>query len=449
MKLKQLSILLLCACASSMHAQQIITTIAGTGTSGFSGDGAQATAAQFALPEGVAVDNKGSTFIADKTNQRIRKIDAAGIISTIAGNGTSGYSGDGLQGTAAQLNFPTSVATDTAGNVYFADSQNNVIRKVSTSGVITTVVGNGVAGFSGDNGYGTACELNAPLAVYVNAAGTNFFIADNGNNRVRKEDGSGRINTIGGNGIAGFSGDGALATAAELNGIMGITVDSKSNVYVSDYNNNRIRMITQPGRIITTIAGNGTAGYSGDGAQATACELNGPFQLTTDAARSLYIADKMNKRIRKIDSNAVITTVVGNGTLGFSGDGGQATACELNFPTAVAVNATANIFVADESNLRIRETMMPLGVNVVQAESAEIKVYPNPSSGVFTIMQPVPGEGMLRAEVYNVLGEKIANSQWPIANGPKQIDLSEKPSGIYFIKVQTNTGAQVIKVLKQ
>jgi len=243
-----------------------LSLTAGLGTSGFSGDGGPATTAQLRLPDGVTVDSAGNLYIADKENNRIRKITNAGIISTVAGNGTRGFSGDGGPATAAQLYNPTGVAIDSAGNLYIADPVVDRIRKVTTTGIISTVAGNRTRGFSGDGGLATAAQLFLPTGVAVDSAG-NLYIADEGNvaigdsgsQRIHKVTTAGIISTVAGNGTRGFSGDGGLATAAQLNFPSGVAVDSAGNLYIADKGNKRIRRVTTAG-IISTVAGNGNSG---------------------------------------------------------------------------------------------------------------------------------------------------------------------------------------------
>jgi len=330
-----------------------ITTIAGDGTAGFSGDSGPATSAQLNAPVGVAVDAAGNLFIADKENHRIRKVDTAGVITTIAGDGTAGFSGDGSAATSAQLNRPYGVAVDAAGNLFIAELNNNRIRKVDTAGIITTVAGDGTAAYGGDNGAATAAQLFVPLGVAVDAAG-NLFIAGTGSQRIRKVDTAGIITTVAGDGTAGFSGDGSAATSAQLNAPVGVAVDAAGNLFIVDKDNQRIRKVDTAG-VITTIAGDGTQGSSGDGGLATAAQLNDPNGVAVDAAGNLFIADYRNERIRKVDTAGIITTIAGDGTSGFSGDDGAATAAQLNRPIGVGVDVAGNLFIADKDNSRIRK----------------------------------------------------------------------------------------------
>jgi sugar lactone lactonase YvrE len=335
-----------------IHSQNIINTIAGNGTSGSTGDGGYATSASFKAPTGIALDTKGNIYIADITTNRVRKINTSGIITTVAGNGGQGFSGDGGQATDAELYNPYAIALDTKGNMYIADFANHRIRKVNTLGIITTIAGNGAKGFSGDGGQAINASLQMPTGVAVDSRG-NIYIADWYNQRIRMINISGIITTVAGNGTLGFSGDGGQATGAEISEPSGIAVDVIGNIYISDYYKNRIRKVNTLG-IITTIAGNGKTGYSGDSVQATTSSIFGAWGIATDAAGNLYVADYGNKRIRKVDSSGIITTVAGIGTAGFSGDGEQATTAQLNQPYAVALDSIGNLYIVDEANLRIR-----------------------------------------------------------------------------------------------
>jgi uncharacterized protein (TIGR03437 family) len=331
----------------------IITTVAGNGTFGFSGDGGPATSAELNDPTGLAVDAAGNLYIADSNNNRIREVSPSGIITTVAGNGTAGYSGDGGPATSAQLNVSMGLAADAAGNLYIADYTDNRVRKVSPGGTITTVSGNGVAGFSGDGGLANNAQLHGPHGLAVDAAG-NLYIVDTGNNRIRAVSPSSIITTIAGNGTFEVIGDGGLATNAQLAAPSGVAKDAAGNLYIADSGNNRVREVT-PSGIISTFAGNGTAGFFGDGGPAVNAQLSDAHGLTLDAAGNLYFADSGNNRVRKVTSSGIISTVAGNGTAGFSGDGGPATSAQLSSPTGLALDAAGNLYIADSGNNRVRQ----------------------------------------------------------------------------------------------
>ena len=391
----------------------IISTVAGIGTQGYSGDGDQATKAQLGSPYSVAVDPVGNIYIADYSNSRIRKVALNGIITTVAGNGTQGYSGDGGQAINAQLNGPVGVAIDAASNIYIADDFNYRLRKVSPSGVITTVAGSGGFGFAGDGGPATDAQLRlvlgvavdpstgalyaadynrvrkiSPAGVITTAAGDggngdggaainatlaasglaldpagNLYIADSTNRRVRKVSTNGIISTVAGNGnlLSYFdSGDGGPATNATLFQPSRVAADAVGNIYISG--RYAIRKVSASG-IITTIAGNGTQGYSGDGGSAINAQLSYPFDygIAVDNAGNLYIADAGNQRVRKVSPSGIITTIAGNGGQGFSGDGGPAKSASLSSPAAVALDGAGNIYIEDQGNARIRR-VSPNGI---------------------------------------------------------------------------------------
>jgi PKD repeat protein len=341
--------------ARGVSGGDTITTIAGTGTPGFSGDGGQATSAQLNHPWGVVVDGQGTVYVGDKDNNRVRKV-SGGIITTVAGNGTPGFSGDGGQATSAQLHYPESLALDATGSLYIADYGNHRVRKLS-NGIVTTVAGDGTPGYSGDGGQATSAELRYPAGVAVDAQG-NLYIADAGNDAIREVSG-GVITTVAGNGTAGSSGDGGPATAAQLDFPDGVAVDARGNLYIADSNNNRVREVS--GGVITTVAGNGTPGFSGDGGQATSAQLSDPEDVAVDKQGNLYIADWANSRIRKV-AGGIITTIAGTGVAGFSGDGGPATSAQLYNEVGLAVDPQGSLFVLDFNNARLRriENKLPV-----------------------------------------------------------------------------------------
>lgn len=362
-------------------------TVAGTGTTGYSGSNGAATKATFASPSAVAYDSKGDLFIADTNNNVVREVSPSGVVTTIAGDGQQGYSGDGGAATSAELNTPTGIALDSNGNLYIADSGNNRIREVS-NGNISTVAGNGTAGYSGDGGPATSAELDMPSAVAVDSYG-NLYIADTDNQRIR-EVASGTISTAVGDGEQGFSGDGGPATNAALDTPTGVAVDASGNLYIADSHNNRIREASNG--TITTVAGSGpaglAAGYSGDGGSATAAELAKPTGVAIDAAGNIYIADTNNNRLREV-GNGGISTVAGTGVQGYGGDGGAATSAVLNHPSDVAINSTGDAVIADAQNERVRAVNLPTITYTSQTtgvtSSPQYVTMANSGSGTLTV----------------------------------------------------------------
>ncbi len=329
-----------------------ITTVAGSATSGFSGDGGSPTSAKLNTPIEVALDSNHNLYISDSANQRIRKV-AGGKITTFAGNGTTGYSGDGGAATGAEFDDPYGVAVDSSGNVFISDLSNGVVRKVTTDNKINTIAGtNSYIGYNGDGTAATSAGLYRPLGVVTDASG-NVYIADSFDHRIRKVSTDSTITTIAGTGTAGFSGDGGPATSADINVPLGLTIDSAGNLYFADSVNHRIRKVAIDGTI-STVAGIGTAGFSGDGGAAIKAQLNRPWDVKVDASGDLFIADYNNNRIRMVTPDGNITTIAGRTGSGYSGDGGQGTSALLSFPTGLAVDTNGDVYIADSDNNVIR-----------------------------------------------------------------------------------------------
>ena len=334
-----------------------IFTFAGTGEGGAGGDGGPATEAQLSFPNGLAVDGSGNLYVADQGNNRIRRIDLEGVITTIGGTGERGFGGDGGPATEAQFNFPTGLAVDGSGNLYVADTGNTRIRRIDAEGVITTIAGTGEGGAGGDGGPATEAQLAFPFGLAVDGSG-NLYVADTNNHRIRRIDAEGVITTIAGTGEGGAGGDGGPATEAQFFSPYGLAVDGSGNLYVADQGNNRIRRIDLEG-VITTIGGTGEWGFGGDGGPATEAQFSFPNGLAVDGSGNLYVACTQNNRIRRIDLEGVITTIAGTGERGFGGDGGPATEAQFSFPNGLAVDGSGNLYVADSSNTRIRVIRPP------------------------------------------------------------------------------------------
>jgi trimeric autotransporter adhesin len=325
----------------------IISTVAGTGTWSYSGDGGPALSATLTNPQGVAIDNAGNLYVADSISQVVRKVNAAtGVISTVAGNGLVGYSGDGGLAVKATLNNPLAVALDGAGNLYIADQGNNAIRKVNAvTRQITTVAGGATSGSGvdgiGDGGPATSALLNGPNDIALDGLG-NLYIADSFNGLIRRVD--------------AVSGQITVAVGSGLNNPMGIALDAAGNLYIADTSNNVIRRVDAVSGKVTIVAGTGVSGFGGDSGAATNAKLATPVGVRLDAAGNLYIADQANNRIRQVNAQSgIITTIAGTGAAKYLGDGGVPTAAALNAPTGVAVDAAGNVFIADYANNVIRK----------------------------------------------------------------------------------------------
>jgi sugar lactone lactonase YvrE len=309
-------------------------------------------------PFDIALDTAGNVYIADNWNNRIRKVDAvAGIITTVAGTGVQGFSGDGGQATAAKVDRPFCVALDIFGNIYFSTNDNRIRKVTVSSGVITTIAGDGTGwGYNGDNILATSAKLYLPWGLIIDSSG-NIYFADQANQRIRKITSStGIITTVAGTGVQGFSGDGGQAIAAQLNNPQGIALDALGNIYFSDAGNMRIRKVDITSGVITTIAGNGAQSFGGDGGSAILAEFSQPIGIDLDILGNIYIADYQNDRIRKIDIlTGIVSTVAGDSVSGYNGDSILATSAQLNQCGGVALDRQGNIYIAEAGNNRIRK----------------------------------------------------------------------------------------------
>jgi hypothetical protein len=424
-------LLLLCIAGNSLYSQAyLITNVAGKRTAGFSGDGGPAINADMDNPTAVYADNTGHIYISDWGNSRLRIINSAGIISTLAGNGIYGFSGDGGPATAAEINGPMGIYADNFGNVYFADIGNQRIRKINVNGIITTVAGNGVLGFSGDGGPATSAEFDDPAGICEDIWGS-IYVADEFNNRVRKISPNGIISTIAGGAGRGYLGDGGPATQAELYYPSGVATDSAGDVFIADESNNCIRKVNTQGMLFT-IAGNGIPGFSGDGGPANLSELSNPAGIGTDNRGNIFITDGFNSRIREINANGIISTIAGTGVAGYSGVGDSATLAALYNPISIMADTSGNLYFANEFNNYVQKlSLLPPDIS-----PPVITVYPNPNKGIFTIgiknFYP-----FLRLEVYNVLGERI--SYIGLTSPITQVNLSTCSAGVYLYRlISTN-----------
>lgn len=347
--------------------QKIISTVAGNGDAAYSGDNDLASKAQMNRPFGVAAGPDGSIYIADGFNYRIRKISPEGMITTVAGTGTSGNLIDNGPARMVRINAPMGIALGPDGSIYFSEFTTHRIRKVSPDGFISVVTGTGNYGFSGDGGLAAEAKFYSPEGIAVAPDGS-IYIADAGNHRIRRIAPNGIITTIAGNGDAlngingGYSGDGGQASGAKLNYPMDVAIGHDGSIYIADSFNNRIRKI-DPSGIISTVAGNGTDTYSGDGGLAVLAGINNPNGIEVDQDGTLYISDYRNHCIRKVTPDGIISTLAGNGTAGYSGDGGQTTEARLNYPSDIALRPDGSLYIADTYNHRIRQVGRPsLGI---------------------------------------------------------------------------------------
>ena len=354
--------------------QYTISTLAGNATAGFAGDGGAAASAELSSPNGMAFDSSGNLYIADSVNHRIRKI-SGGNISTVAGNGTGGFTGDKAAATSAELLYPSGVTLDSAGNLYIADTGNHVIRMVATSGTITTIAGNNIGGYAGDGGAAVNANLEFPASVAVDSSG-NIFIADAGNDVIREITG-GNISSIIGQGYAGVV----------LRDPEAILLDGQGNLYICDSDGLRILKFALVAKTLTVVAGSGNIGFAGDFGPATDAYLNDPKSMAVDSNGYVYIADTNNNRIRKVSPDGVITTIAGQSAAGYGGDNGPATSAFLRFPHGIAVDASGNVYVADTGNnvVRLLKPVAPsiLTGGVVNAASFTANVSPGSLATVF------------------------------------------------------------------
>ncbi len=431
------AVLALFICAPA-GAQGIISTIAGNGVTQYIGDGWPATAYSLAAPSGVCVDRSGNVFVADYADSRIRKVTPTDTLSTIGDtSGTPGYTGDGGIAVNAQFNNPAGICIDTNGNLYISEEFNNVIRKIDkTTGLVSTVCGSAMGGYAGDGGPATAARMNQPAGVCVDKAG-NIYFADKGNSCIRKVTvATGTISTIAGSTTSGYSGDNGPATNAKLSFPRGVCANDAGDIYIADYGNNRIRRVDAATGIITTVAGLGPAGYSGDGGMAFAAKLSTPNNVFIDKHGNLFISDYGNNVIRMVAGDGKITTVAGNGSNGYSGDGGPPTAATFYGPTAVFVDDSDHIYIADGTNSAIRLIKPDVtAVNDV-LQPGQVLIFPDPSSGIFTVATPLQGT-MVR--IYDATGRKVSSI---VAKDKETVaDLTAQAPGIYYVQVLSGNTA--------
>ena len=448
----------------------IINTIAGNHSYGVSGIGGPVSNAQLNRPMDVAVDPTGNIYVADNYNYKIYRIDAAtDSIYTVAGTGNQGLSlQSGVPATSMSFTEPRALTVDAAGNFYFVTNGTSIRKVTASTGIISTIAGNGIFGYAGDGGDATDAKLNDPYGLAFDLSG-NLYVADKNNNAIRKiSAGTGIITTVAGTGTAGYSGDGGLATSATLNRPFGVAVDRAGNIYISDNGNSVIRRVDASTGIITTVAGTGTAGYSGDGALATAARLHYNFGLTTDTAGNLFIADQFNQRIRKITvATGIITTVAGTGVTPYNGDGIPATTANLNNPTNICFDARGNLYIADFVNSRIRKVIYDTipadttGARLFVNNAATIpgnntsvtsKIYPNPAHENVVISLQGNINGNTSVLVTDLMGKVLISKNTGYQNlhtFTTTLPVNQFAKGIYFVTVYVNKVKYVHKLAIQ
>jgi hypothetical protein len=434
-----------CACSHLQAQVNYITTIAGDGTAAYTGDGGPALNAEFFYPQCICLDHFGNLYVADnQPGNRIRKIVlSTGIITTVAGTGTGGFSGDGGPATDAMVFYPQGICTDTLGNVYFGDCGNYRVRKINVSdGSISTVAGNGIMGNSGSGGLATNAELNYPTGLVIK--GDDFYISDIGNNIISKITlPNGIISTIAGNGTAGYSGDGGPAIQAEFNWPSEIAIDTHGDIFITDALNNCLRKVETATNIISTICGNGSTGYSGNGGPASNAILDQPYGIFIDKKNNIYFSDDYYSVIREIvSSTGIINTVAGCGIAGFSGDDGPAISAEIQ-PADVCLDSVGTIYIADFLNYRIRKLYNPLGVPLTP--EMKYSVYPNPANDELNI------DGLAENTQYRMLSVTGAClRQGILVPGNNVLSIKNLVPGVYILELTDGEGQRnMVRVVKE
>lgn len=429
---------------SQLSFSQIITTYAGSGLSGCDGTGTSATSARITDPLGCRFDRHGSLYFANQQCHTICKVNPSGGFIVVAGTGSPGFSGDGGPATDATFNYPNDIAFDTFGNIIISDGMNYRIRKINlTTGIVTTIAGNGVAGYNGDGIQGTAAKINGVNGLCCDKQ-NNLYLSDANNHRIRKINAAtGVITTIAGNGIAGYSGDSGPATNAQIYAPFDLAIDSYDNIYFPDASNKRIRKIDITSTI-TTIAGTGYTGIKGDGIDASSAYIS-PYKIAISKTGRIYFAD--SNRIRSINPANQIVTISGNGAAGYNGDGILAVSAMLSAPSGIAVDTCGNVVFGDVGNNRIRKIAfnpdcLPISVqDVTGSETISATLYPNPATETLAITAGVEIETV---SVMNAIGQVVKT-----ADGRRRrqipLDVSELPPGVYMVRVNEVWVGKMVK----
>ncbi|PQJ10805.1 hypothetical protein CJD36_012610 [Flavipsychrobacter stenotrophus] len=406
---------------------QIVTTVVGTGTGGFSGDNNAATGAQLSRPTSIAFDKVGNMYIADADNYRLRIVTTTGIITTIAGNGTSGFSGDNGPATAASI-IPTSVTTDTLGNIYIAELSR--IRKISSAGIITTIAGNATLGFNSDGIPATAATLHTPYLGFVDTSGALYF-SDSYNHRIRKIDVTGIISTVVGVGVSGSAGDGGPASAANLNTPCFISHNAKGELLIPGNGARRVRKVDTAG-IINAFAGTGGGGSGGDGGPALTGTVGTCIGAACDDAGNVYITSTGTNIIRKVDTAGIITRTAGTGAMAYSGDNGPALLAEFNYINQV-IPYNGDLYVVDMYNNRIRKiALTTTSVDKNLGGNNILTIFPNPAIDQITI---TANEKINDAIITDISGQIVASYHCTSTKEYQaKLNINTLAPGIYLVQ---------------
>jgi sugar lactone lactonase YvrE len=411
---------------SSFLSAQTISTFAGSGEQWYNGENLPATAANFDAVLAVAIDNNGELLVSEPYF-RIRKVNLSGIISTFAGTGGLGNPVDNVSATISPISAPIGIAVNSNNDIIFCDNLNFRIRKIDSNGIITTIAGTGVQGNTGDNGLATEATIDDPSYIAVDQF-DNIYFTEPARRLVRKISNSGIITTIAGTGELQYNGDNIPATSANIHAPFGVAVDNQGNVFIAECLGQRIRKINAAG-IISTVGGTGLQGYDGDGIVATSSRISRPIGIKVDAAGNLYFADSVNGLVRKITPDGMMLNVAGTGIGGFSGDGGSALSAQLNHPNDIAFDAAGRMFIADAWNLRVRVIENALA-NPTFAQNTDITVFPNPTTnGTATILLPASTD---KITITDILGREVSTQK---TNGCESVEINCGNAGIYFINV--------------
>ena len=428
--MKKILLSISCAAITTLGFAQVVTSLAGSGTTG--SVNATGPAASFNSPTGTCVDAAGNVYVADQANFLIRKITSAGVVTTLAGSGTSGTVN--ATGTSASFDNPFGVCVDASGNVFVSDQNNHTIRKITPSGLVTTFAGQ-VGAPGAVDATGTAASFNYPRGLCIDGSG-NIYVADFFNHSIRKITPAGVVTTVAGTGLSGNVD--ATGTSASFNRPSGVCIDGAGNLFVADQLNHRIRKITLPAGVVTTYAGS-TFGFAD--ATSTAAKFNLPYGVCADAAGIVYVADFNNQRIRKITTAQVVTTFAGQASVGAVDATG--TSASFNGPIGICSNSLGNMFLADQFNHKIRKISNPAaGINE-NTLSNELAVYPNPSADLFYIDL----KSVSKITVTNSLGQIVLNQT--VNPGKQTIDLQNQAKGLYFVTVLQNGKQEIIKLVKE